>query len=140
MKRDAGSLPRTARTLLMTSSKTLPACWPPIISPSSPDTPRVRCASVSSKKHWATVDAQAILSIKCGFSCEAVVIGSRSINKTDSQHPSLPMSHSSVSKSPTCAPGKCAKPSSAKRSPKKSSLCDASGAYQCVPSLWSTAG
>ena len=63
--------------------------------------PQVRYAAASSKKHWDTVDAQAIPSTKSGFSYAPRMIGSRSVNKNDSAQPSRHMRHTSVSKSPT---------------------------------------
>ena len=63
--------------------------------------PQVRYAAASSKKHWDTVDAQAIPSTKSGFSYAPRMIGSRSVNKNDSAQPSRQMKRISVSKSPT---------------------------------------
>ena len=53
-------LPGTARTPLMASSKTQPACAAPVTSSSSPAMPQMRCAAASSKTLWVTAGAQAI--------------------------------------------------------------------------------
>ena len=62
---------------------------------------QVRCDAASSKTPWVTADAQAIPSTKSGFFCTPHVIGSRSVNKNDSERPSRQMRRTSVSKSPT---------------------------------------
>jgi len=56
--RDAGSLPGTARTPLITSSKMQPACSTPFISSHSPATPQVRYAVASSKTRPVTAGAR----------------------------------------------------------------------------------
>ena len=91
--RDAGSLPGTARTPLMTSSKTQPACSMPFMSSNSLATPQVRCAGASSKTRPDTVDAQAIPSTKSGFSCAPHATSSPRANKNDSVRPSRQMRH-----------------------------------------------
>lgn len=132
---EAGSLPGTARTPLMTSSKTLPACSTPFTSSHSPGTLSMRHAAASSKTRPVTAGAQAIPSIKSGFFCVPRVIGSRSVNKTDSVRPSRQMRRISVSKSPTTAPSKCARSSIKPHPPKADSWPLVSlRAYQRVPS------
>ena len=133
--RDAGSLPGTARTPLMTSSKTRPACSMPFSSSSSPVMPQVRYVVASSKKRWGTADARVIPSTKSGFSCEPRVIGSPSVNKNASAQPSRQMRPISVSKSPTTAPSK-SETSSIKTPPPKTDTWPlvSSSAYQRVPS------
>ena len=99
--RDAGSLPGTARTPLMTSSKTQPASSMPFTSSSSPVTPLMRYAVASSKTPWVTADAQAIPSTKSDFFCTPRATSSPHVNKNDSERPSRQMRRISVSKSPT---------------------------------------
>lgn len=138
--RGTGSLPGKLERYRLVCSKTPLACWTPFILPSSPGTPLMRCSAASSKIHWDTADARAIPSTKSGFSYAPRTIGSRSINKIDSQHPSPPMRHTSVSKVLTSAPNKCAKSSIKTHSPKEdSSMPDSSSAYQHVPSTRSPA-
>ena len=73
----------------------------PSISSSSLATLQVRCVAASSKTRLVTVGARGIPSIKSGFFCAPVVIGSRSVNKNASVRPSRQMRHTSVSTSPT---------------------------------------
>ena len=67
--RDTGSLPGTARTPSMTSSKTPPASSMPFTSSSSLATPQVRCVAASSKTPWVTADARVTPSIKSAIFC-----------------------------------------------------------------------
>ena len=67
--RDSGSLPGTARTPSMTSSKTPPASSMPFTSSSSPATPQVRYAVASSKTPWVTADARVIPSTWSAIFC-----------------------------------------------------------------------
>ena len=99
--RDAGSLPGTARTPLMASSKTQPASSTLFTSSSSLATLSMRYVVASSKTRPVTADARGIPSIKSGFFCAPRVIGSRSANKNDSVRPSRQMRRISVLKSPT---------------------------------------
>ncbi len=85
----------------MTSSKTPPACSMPFTSSSSLATPQVRCVAASSKTRPVTAGARVIPSIKSGFFCAPVVIGSRSVKRNASVRPSRQMRRISVSKSPT---------------------------------------
>ena len=78
----------------------------------------MKYTAASSKTPWATADAQAIPSTKSGFFCAPRVIGSRSANKNDSERPSRQMRHTSVSKSLTCSPSKCARSSTKTHPPK----------------------
>ena len=73
----------------------------PSISSSSLATLQVRCVAASSKTRLVTVGARGIPSIKSGFFCAPVVIGSRSVNKNASVRPSRQMRRISVSTSPT---------------------------------------
>ena len=67
--RDTGSLPGTARTPSMTSSKTPPASSMPFTSSSSLATLQVRCVAASSKTPWVTADARVTPSIKSAIFC-----------------------------------------------------------------------
>ena len=78
-----------------------PACSMPFISSSSLATPQVRCVAASSKTRPVTAGARVIPSIKSGFFCAPVVIGSRSVKRNASVRPSWQMRRISVSKSPT---------------------------------------
>ena len=67
---EAGSLPRGQQERhRLASSKTQPASSMPVTSSSSPVMPQVRYAAASSKTRPVSADAQAIPSIKSGFSC-----------------------------------------------------------------------
>ena len=133
--RDTGSLPGTARTPSMTSSKTPPASSMPSILSSSLATPQVRCVAASSKTRPVTAGARVIPSIRSGFFCAPRVIGSRSVKRNASVRPSWQMRRISVLKSPTCSPSKCAR-SSIKTHPPKANAWPfvSSRAYQPVPS------
>ena len=124
----------------MTSSKTPPACSMPFTSSSSPAMPSMRYVVASSKIRPVTAGAQAIPSIKSGFSYAPRVIGSRSVNKNASVRPLRQTRRRSVSKLPTTAPSKYAR-SSIKTGPPKADAWPliSSSAYQRVPSLKSLA-
>ena len=128
-------LPGTARTPLTINSKTPPASSMPSILSSSLAMLSMRCVAASSKTRPVTAGARVILSIRSAIFCAPRVIGSRSVNKNDSVRPSRQMRHTSVSKSPTTAPSKCAT-SSTKTHPPKADAWPliSSSAYQRVPS------
>ena len=119
----------------LASSKTQPASSTPSISSSSPAMPQVRCVDASSKTRPVTADAQAIPSIKSGFSCAPRATSSPHANKNDSVRPSWQMRRISVLKSPTAAPSTC-ETSSIKTHPPKADTWPhtSSSAYQPVPS------
>ena len=133
--RDAGSLPGTARTPSMTSSKTPPASSMPSILSSSLATPQVRCVAASSKTRPVTAGARVIPSIRSGFFCAPHAAGSPHVKRNASVRPSWQMRRISVSKSPTCSPSK-SETSSIKTHPPKADAWPhtSSSAYQSVPS------
>ena len=73
----------------------------PFISSNSLATPQVRYAAASSKTRPVTAHAQAIPSIKSGFSCAPHATGSPHVKRNASVRPSWQMRRISVSKSPT---------------------------------------
>ena len=89
--RDAGSLPGTARTPSMTSSKTPPASSMPSILSSSLATPQVRCVAASSKTRPVTAGARGIPSIRSAIFCAPRATGSPRANKNASVRPSRQM-------------------------------------------------
>ena len=89
--RDTGSLPGTARTPSMTSSKTTPASSMPSILSSSLATPQVRCVAASSKTRPVTAGARVIPSIRSAIFCAPRATGSPRANKNASVRPSRQM-------------------------------------------------
>ena len=139
--RDAVSPSRDSKNAIAwPAPRTPPASSTPFTSSSSLATPLVRCVAASSKTRPVTADAQAIPSIRSAIFCAPRATGSPHVNKNDSERPSRQMKHTSVSKSPTTAPSKCAM-SSIKPHPPKADAWPhtSSSAYQPVPSLRSLA-
>ena len=107
----------------------------PFTSSSSLATPLMKYAVASSKTPWVTADARAIPSTKSGFFCTPRATSSPHVNKNDSERPSRQMRRTSVSKSPTTAPSKCATSSTKTHPPKADAWPHtSSSAYQRVPS------
>ena len=87
--RDTGSLPGTARTPSMTSSKTPPASSMPSILSSSLATPQVRCVAASSKTRPVTAGAKATPSTWSAIFCAPRATSSPHANKNESVRPPL---------------------------------------------------
>ena len=139
--RDAVSPSRDSKNAIAwPAPRTPPASSMPSISSNSPVTLQVRCVAASSKTPWVTADARAIPSIRSAIFCAPRATGSPHVNKNDSVRPSRQMRHTSVSKSPTTAPSKCATSSTKPHPPKADAWPHtSSSAYQPVPSLRSLA-